>query len=164
MALGRKSWLFAGSEREADRAALMYTRIQIAKLNDVDPQAWLADVLAKIADTAQIRLAGLLPSNWRPRTLEAESRICLHDRRHRPVLHDEGELLLEPPPALERIFDCVDALLKDDLLRGMIELLMGQPAPMRQRPMAASAVNPAVPRRRKPRKLRYTFPWSTLRA
>ena len=65
MALGRKSWLFAGSEREADRAALMYTLIQMAKLNAVDPQAWLADVLAKIADTAQIRLAELLPSNWR---------------------------------------------------------------------------------------------------
>ena len=57
-------------------------------------------------------------------------------------------MLLEPPPALERIFDCVDALLKDDLLRGMIELLMGQPAPMRQRPMAASAVNPAVPQQK----------------
>ena len=46
---------------------------------------------------------------------------------------------------MERIFDCVNAFLKDDLLRGMLELLIGQPAPMRQRPMAASAVNPAVP-------------------
>ena len=45
----------------------------------------------------------------------------------------------------ERIVDRVDAFLKDDLLRGMLELLMGQPAPMRQRPVAAASVNPAVP-------------------
>ena len=50
LALGRKSWLFAGSERGAERAAVMYTLIHTAKLNDVDPQAWLADVLARIAD------------------------------------------------------------------------------------------------------------------
>ena len=41
LALGRKSWLFAGSERGSERAALMYTLIHTAKLNDVDPQAWL---------------------------------------------------------------------------------------------------------------------------
>jgi transposase len=64
LALGRKSWLFAGSERGAERAALMYTLIQTAKLNDVDPQAWLADVLAHIADTPQTKLAVLLPWNW----------------------------------------------------------------------------------------------------
>jgi transposase len=45
-ALGRKSWLFAGSERGVDHAALMATLITTAKLNDVDPQAWLGDVLA----------------------------------------------------------------------------------------------------------------------
>src|SRR5207247_10955573 len=49
-ALGRKSWLFADSERGADRAAAMTTLIMTAKLNDVDPQAWLADVLGQIAD------------------------------------------------------------------------------------------------------------------
>jgi len=64
LALGRKSWLFAGSERGAERAAVMYTLIQTARLNDVDPQAWLADVLARIADTPQTRLAELLPWNW----------------------------------------------------------------------------------------------------
>ena len=47
-ALGRKSWLFAGSERGAERAAAMTTLIMTAKLNDVDPLAWLADVLARI--------------------------------------------------------------------------------------------------------------------
>jgi transposase len=65
LALGRKSWLFAGSERGADRAAVMYTLIQTAKLNDIDPQAWLADVLARIADIPLSRLGELLPWNWR---------------------------------------------------------------------------------------------------
>jgi hypothetical protein len=51
---------------ETDRAATMYTLIQTAKLNDVDPQAWLADVLARIADTPQTKLADLLPWNWAP--------------------------------------------------------------------------------------------------
>jgi transposase len=69
LALGRKSWLFAGSERGAERAALMYTLIQTAKLNNVDPQAWLADVLARIADTSQTQLAELLPWKWRPELL-----------------------------------------------------------------------------------------------
>jgi len=69
LALGRKSWLFAGSERGAERAALMYTLIQTAKLNNVDPQAWLADVLARIADTPQTQLAELLPWKWRPELL-----------------------------------------------------------------------------------------------
>lgn len=64
VALGRKSWLFAGSERGGDRAAFMYTLIGTAKLNDVDPQAWLADVLARIADIPMSRLDDLLPWNW----------------------------------------------------------------------------------------------------
>jgi transposase len=63
-ALGRKSWLFAGSERGADRAAVMTTLITTAKMNDVDPQAWLADVLARINDHAIHRLDQLLPWNW----------------------------------------------------------------------------------------------------
>ena len=65
-ALGRRSWLFAGSERGADRAAVMATLITTAKMNDVDPQAWLADVLARIADHPAHRLDELLPWNWRP--------------------------------------------------------------------------------------------------
>jgi transposase len=69
LALGRKSWLFAGSERGAERAASMYTLIQTAKLNNVDPQAWLADVLARIADTPQTQISELLPWNWRPNPL-----------------------------------------------------------------------------------------------
>lgn len=65
-ALGRKSWLFAGSDRGADRAAFMATLIMSAKLNDIDPQAWLADVLANIADTPISRLEQLLPWKWTP--------------------------------------------------------------------------------------------------
>jgi transposase len=64
-ALGRKSWLFAGSERGADRAAVMATLIMTAKLNGEDPQAWLADVLARINDHPIHRLDELLPWNWR---------------------------------------------------------------------------------------------------
>jgi transposase len=65
IALGRKSWLFAGSDRGGERAAVMLTLIHTAKLNDVDPQAWLADVLARIADHKITNLAALLPWNWR---------------------------------------------------------------------------------------------------
>ena len=64
-ALGRRSWLFAGSERRgADRAAAIATLIMTAKLNDVDPQAWLADVLARIAEHPTQRLEELLPWRW----------------------------------------------------------------------------------------------------
>jgi transposase len=64
IAVGRKAWLFAGSERGGERAAAMFTLIHTAKLNDIDPQAWLADVLARIADHRITDLAALLPWNW----------------------------------------------------------------------------------------------------
>jgi len=64
LALGRKAWLFAGSDRGGQRAALLYSLIVTAKLNDVDPQAWLADVLARIADHPASRLDELLPWQW----------------------------------------------------------------------------------------------------
>lgn len=67
IALGRKSWLFYGSDRGGDRAAMMYSLIVTAKMNDVDPQAWLADVLARIAAHPAQRLDELLPWNWRDR-------------------------------------------------------------------------------------------------
>jgi len=69
IALGRKSWLFAGSDRGGERAAAMYSLITTAKLNDVDPHAWLADVLARIASISQNKLHELLPWNWREQTL-----------------------------------------------------------------------------------------------
>ena len=66
VALGRKSWLFAGSERGGDRAAFMYSLIVTAKMNDIDPQAWLADVLARLPDMTASQVPGLLPWNWQP--------------------------------------------------------------------------------------------------
>ncbi len=65
IALGRKAWLFAGSDRGGERAAAMYSLIVTAKMNDVDPRAWLADVLARIADHPASRLHELLPWNWK---------------------------------------------------------------------------------------------------
>ena len=65
VAIGRKSWLFAGSDRGGERAAAVYSLIVTARLNDVDPRAWLADVLRRIADQPASRLADLLPWNWR---------------------------------------------------------------------------------------------------
>ncbi|ALG89985.1 MULTISPECIES: IS66 family transposase [Actibacterium] len=66
VALGRKSWLFAGSERGGDRAAFMYSLIVTAKMNDIDPQAWLADVLARLPDMTASQVPTLLPWNWKP--------------------------------------------------------------------------------------------------
>lgn len=71
IALGRKSWLFCGSDRGGQRAAAMYSLIVTAKMNRVDPQAWLADVLARIATHPAHRLDELLPWNWTPRTSAA---------------------------------------------------------------------------------------------
>jgi hypothetical protein len=64
IALGRRAWLFAGSDRGGERAALMYTLIGTAKLNNVDPQVWLADVLARINEHRITDLDQLLPWNW----------------------------------------------------------------------------------------------------
>jgi transposase len=66
IALGRKSWLFAGSDRGGQRAAAIYSLIVTAKLNNVDPQAWLADILARIADHPAHSIDQLLPWNWQP--------------------------------------------------------------------------------------------------
>ncbi len=64
IALGRRSWLFCGSDRGGQRAAVIYSLIVTARMNDVDPQAWLADVLARIAGHPAQRLDELLPWNW----------------------------------------------------------------------------------------------------
>ena len=65
IALGRRSWLFAGSDRGGERAAMIISLIVTTKLNDVDPRAWLADVLARIADHPASRLDELPPWNWK---------------------------------------------------------------------------------------------------
>ena len=66
IALGRKSWLFCGSDRGGERAAAMYSLIITCKMNGVDPQAWLADVLSRIAGHPAHRLDELAPWNWKP--------------------------------------------------------------------------------------------------
>jgi transposase len=71
VALGRKAWLFCGSDRGGERAAAVYTLIVTAKLNDVDPRAWLADVLRRIADHPASRLYELMPWNWSALTRSA---------------------------------------------------------------------------------------------
>ena len=66
IAIGRHNWTFAGSDEGGRRAAAIYTLINTAKLNDIDPQAWLADILRRIADHPAKRIDELLPWNWQP--------------------------------------------------------------------------------------------------
>ena len=70
IAVGRHNWTFAGSDAGGRRAAAIYTLIETAKLNDVDPQAWLADVLARLQDHPAKRIAELLPWNWKRQPLQ----------------------------------------------------------------------------------------------
>ena len=65
-ALGRKNWLFCGSDAGGERAAAFYTLIRTARLNGVEPEAWLTDVIARIGAHPINRLDGLLPWNWQP--------------------------------------------------------------------------------------------------
>jgi transposase len=73
IAVGRHNWTFAGSDEGGRRAAAIYTLIETAKLNDIDPLAWLADVLARLPDHSAKRITDLLPWNWRPLRLTAEA-------------------------------------------------------------------------------------------
>jgi transposase len=66
IAVGRKNWLFAGSDAGGRRAAAMYSLIETAKLDDINPQRYLTDVLARIADHPARHIADLLPWNWQP--------------------------------------------------------------------------------------------------
>jgi transposase len=73
IAVGRRNWTFAGSDEGGRRAATIYTLIATAKLNDVDPQAWLADMLARLPDHPAKRIQELLPWHWRPQNIAAEA-------------------------------------------------------------------------------------------
>jgi transposase len=66
VAVGRKNYLFAGSDAGGRRAAPMYSLVETAKLNGVNPQHYLTDVLSRIADYPARHIAELLPWNWRP--------------------------------------------------------------------------------------------------
>jgi len=73
IAIGRHNWTFAGSDEGGRRAAALYTLIETAKLSNLDPQAWLADVLARLPDHPARRIAELLPWNWRVSMLTAQA-------------------------------------------------------------------------------------------
>jgi transposase len=73
VAVGRRNWTFAGSDEGGRRAAAIYTLIATAKLNDVDPQAWLADMLAHLPDHPAKRIRELLPWNWRLHNIGAKA-------------------------------------------------------------------------------------------
>ena len=66
VAIGRKNWLFAGSKAGGERAAALYSVIETAKLNGLEPQAYIADVLTRIGDHPARHIADLLPWNWKP--------------------------------------------------------------------------------------------------
>ena len=69
----RKNYLFAGSDQGGERAAAIYSLIETAKLSGLDPQAWLRDGLARIADHPNNRIGEPLPWNWSPATPAAEA-------------------------------------------------------------------------------------------
>jgi transposase len=73
IAVGRRNWTFAGSDAGGRRAAAVYTLVESCKLNDIDPQAWLADVLARLPDHPAKQIDDLLPWNWKPRQIEASA-------------------------------------------------------------------------------------------
>jgi transposase len=73
IAVGRRNWTFAGSDEGGHRAAAMYTLIHSCKLNNVDPFAWLADVLKRLPDHPNHRVNELLPWNWQPPQVHAKA-------------------------------------------------------------------------------------------
>jgi hypothetical protein len=80
IAVGRRNWTFAGSDEGGRRAAAIYTLIATGKLNDIDPQAWLADVLARLPDHP----AELLPWNWRHQNDRSRCLSPISDPPKRP--------------------------------------------------------------------------------
>ena len=72
LALGRKNYMFAGSHNAAQQAAMMYSFFATCKINDVEPLAWLTDVLARIYNHKANKLDELLPQNWIPASKKIE--------------------------------------------------------------------------------------------
>ncbi|MEJ0050907.1 MAG: IS66 family transposase [Methylovirgula sp.] len=73
IAVGRRNWTFAGSDEGGRRAASVYTLIETCKLNDVDPQAWLTDVLARLPDHPAKEISQLLPWAWKAARQSAQA-------------------------------------------------------------------------------------------
>jgi transposase len=76
VALGRKNYLFAGSDAGGERAAAIYSLLGSAKLNGLDPQAYLRYVLERIADHPMNRIAELLPWNVADKLAAVEQKIA----------------------------------------------------------------------------------------
>ena len=76
VAVGRRNWTFAGSDEGGRRAAAVYSLVETCKLNDVDPRAWLADVLAKLPDHPAHRVAEMMPWAWKAR-YDAAARVTI---------------------------------------------------------------------------------------
>jgi len=70
IAIGKKNYLFASSDSGGERAAVIYSLVETAKLNGVEPHAWLANVIGNIADHPMKQIDELLPWNWRDRKSE----------------------------------------------------------------------------------------------
>lgn len=68
LTLGRRNWTFLGSDSGGERAAVFYTLIQSCKLNDINPEAYLADLIGRVSDHPANRIDELLPWNWRPQS------------------------------------------------------------------------------------------------
>jgi len=66
LTLGRQNWTFLGSDSGGDRAAVFYTIIQTCRLNDINPEAYLADIIGRIGDHPANQIDELLPWNWQP--------------------------------------------------------------------------------------------------
>jgi transposase len=73
IAVRRRNWTFCGSDAGGERAAVMFTLIETAKLCGVDPRAWLADVLARIADHPASRIEQLLPWSWQAARAQSQA-------------------------------------------------------------------------------------------
>jgi transposase len=74
VAVGRRNWTFAGSDEGGCRAAAVYSLVETCKLNDIDPRAWLAEVLAKLPDHPAHRIGEMMPWVWKARQ-EAAARV-----------------------------------------------------------------------------------------
>jgi transposase len=99
VAVGRKNWTFAGSDAGGHRAAAILTLIETCKMNDVDPEAWLTDILARLPDHPAKRINELLPWNWKlrhqPQAKADGPRILVDDKRRSaifpPMEKDPGQ-------------------------------------------------------------------------
>ncbi len=96
VAIGRKNYLFAGSDAGGHRAAAMYSLIETAKLNGLDPQLYLTDVLIRIADHPARQIADLLPWNWQPADLSRTPHKLASSPSAYSYPSGEGRLALRP--------------------------------------------------------------------